>query len=282
MVGRESIMSVSSSRAVCPTELSWCRTVPTGTGITVLALLFSKPPDVSLLENALRSLQSSHPILNSRLRFDPSSNSFSYVTPQSPYLQIRPFDSQSTSHILASQFQSHPPLHLILEHELNTNSWQNPKPSSDTGNSVLALRLLTSACDRAAAGALLKELVTLLEEKQGMIQGESGKEMKDGSNSKKTKTSEPGEYTIPSNPETPTSRHSTSSRPIGRDKAQRKGKSKVTQSDSTNAQAAAELHALRLAKDNKNELVKTRLQIQREKLEKPSMKIYQSPQKIKR
>ncbi|XP_042051429.1 uncharacterized protein LOC121796701 [Salvia splendens] len=41
----------------------------------------------------------------------------------------------------------------------------------------------------------------------------------DGSNSKRTKTSESDEYTIPSNPETPTSGHSTSSRPIGRDKA---------------------------------------------------------------
>ncbi|XP_042012335.1 uncharacterized protein LOC121760783 [Salvia splendens] len=179
-----------SSRAVCPTELSWCRAVPTGTGITVLALLFSKPPDVPFLENALRSLQSSHPILNSKLRFDPSSNSFSYVTPQSPYLQIRPFDSQSTAHILRSPNPNPiPPLHLILEHELNTNSWQNPHPSSDTdlffaslyslegGNSVLALRLHTSACDRAAAGALLKELVAFMEAKQG-IQGESGKEMK--------------------------------------------------------------------------------------------------------
>ncbi|XP_047953866.1 uncharacterized protein LOC125200178 [Salvia hispanica] len=97
----------------------------------------------------------------------------------------------------------------------------------------------------------------------------------DGSNSKRTKTSESGEYTIPSNPETPTSGHSTSSRPMGRDKAKRKGKSKVTQSDSTNAQVAAELHALRLAKDNENELVKARLQIEREKLEKPSMKMYQ-------
>ncbi|KAG6430377.1 hypothetical protein SASPL_108442 [Salvia splendens] len=72
----------------------------------------------------------------------------------------------------------------------------------------------------------------------------------DGSNSKRTKTSESDEYTIPSNPETPTSGHSTSSRPI-------------------------ELHALRLAKDNENKLVKTRLQIEREKLEKPSMKMYQ-------
>ncbi|KAG6433269.1 hypothetical protein SASPL_104877 [Salvia splendens] len=97
----------------------------------------------------------------------------------------------------------------------------------------------------------------------------------DGSSSKRTKTSESGEYTIPSNPETPTSGHSTSSRPIGRDKAKRKGKGKVTQSDSINAQCAADFHALRLAKDNENEIARARLQLEREKLDKPSMKMYQ-------
>ncbi|KAG6416173.1 hypothetical protein SASPL_123597 [Salvia splendens] len=61
----------------------------------------------------------------------------------------------------------------------------------------------------------------------------------DGSN--RTKTSESCDYTIPSNLETPTSGHSTSSRPIGRDKAKRKGKGKI----------------------------------EREKLDKPSMKMYQ-------
>ncbi|KAG6407629.1 hypothetical protein SASPL_130625 [Salvia splendens] len=97
----------------------------------------------------------------------------------------------------------------------------------------------------------------------------------DGSNSKRTKTSESGEYTIPSNPETPTSGHSTSSRSIGKDKAKRIGKGKVTQSDSINAQCAADLHALRLAKDNENEIARARLQLERVKLDKPSMKMYQ-------
>ncbi|XP_042065512.1 uncharacterized protein LOC121809026 [Salvia splendens] len=97
----------------------------------------------------------------------------------------------------------------------------------------------------------------------------------DGSNSKRIKTSESGEYTISSNLETPTSRHSTSFRLIGRDKEKRKVKGKVTQSDSINAQCAADLHALRLVKDNENEIAKVRLQIEREKLDKPSMKMYQ-------
>ncbi|XP_042051548.1 uncharacterized protein LOC121796839 [Salvia splendens] len=97
----------------------------------------------------------------------------------------------------------------------------------------------------------------------------------DGSNSKRTTTSESSEYTIPSNLETPTSGHSTSSRPVGRDKEKRKGKGKVTQSDSINAQCATDLHALRLAKDNENEIARARLQLEREKLDKPSMKMYQ-------
>ncbi|KAG6426793.1 hypothetical protein SASPL_111027 [Salvia splendens] len=61
----------------------------------------------------------------------------------------------------------------------------------------------------------------------------------------------------------------------GETRQKEKEKSKVAQFDSTNAQVAAELHALRLAKDNENELVKARLQIEHEKLEKPSMKMYQ-------
>ncbi|KAG6424867.1 hypothetical protein SASPL_115289 [Salvia splendens] len=69
----------------------------------------------------------------------------------------------------------------------------------------------------------------------------------DGSNSKRTKTSESGEYTIPSNLETLTSGHSTSSRPIGSDKAKRKRKRQA----------------------------RARLQLEREKLDKPSMKMYQ-------
>ncbi|KAG6400243.1 hypothetical protein SASPL_137068 [Salvia splendens] len=115
-------------------------------------------------------------------------------------------------------------------------------------------------------------------EAHSIYKGDEGNDFQDlidGSNSKRTKTSESGEYAIPSNPETPTSGHSTSSRPIGRDKAKTKGKGKVTQSDSINAQCVADLHALRLAKDYENEIARARLQLEREKLDRPSMKMYQ-------
>ncbi|KAK4432575.1 hypothetical protein Salat_1019700 [Sesamum alatum] len=177
------------------TELSWCKAVPGGTGITVLALLLSKPLEIPFLQNALRKLQISHPIINSKLRYDPASNSFSYVIPPTPHIQVQPFDLPSTSQILQNHFpdesDSVSPFHLILEHELNTNSWQNPDPSSDTdvffaslytlekSKWVLALRLHTSVCDRAAALALLKELLGLVgkgEEEEG-VEAEQGKEM---------------------------------------------------------------------------------------------------------
>ncbi|KAI3447450.1 hypothetical protein Pfo_004115 [Paulownia fortunei] len=183
------------TRPVGATELSWCKAVPGGTGITVLALLLSKPVDIPFLQNALRKLQISHPILNSKLHFDPASNSFSYFTPPAPHIQIKPFDLSSTSQILQTNFpdenNSISPLHLILEHELNKNSWQNPDPSSDTdlffaslytlenNKWAVALRLHTSACDRTSAVALLRELLGMMEEGEGVVgvEGELGKEM---------------------------------------------------------------------------------------------------------
>ncbi|KAL9150166.1 hypothetical protein ABFS82_12G151900 [Erythranthe guttata] len=176
------------------TELSWCKAVPGGTGITVLTILLSKPPDTQFLQNALQKLQIAHPILNSKLHFDPVANSFTYVIPPNPHIQIQPFDLQSTSQILRTNFPddyasasvSH--FHLILEHELNNNSWQNPDPSSDTDvffaslytleddKWVVALRLHTSACDRTSAVALLKGLLGVMVEEEEGVAMEKGKD----------------------------------------------------------------------------------------------------------
>ncbi|KAG8374102.1 hypothetical protein BUALT_Bualt11G0096000 [Buddleja alternifolia] len=178
-------------RPVGATELSWCKAVPGGTGITVLALLLSKPPNTQILQNALHKLQISHPILNSKLHYNPTSNSFSYLTPPTPHIQIHPFDLQSTSQILHQNPISVSPLHLILEHELNRNSWQDPDPSSDADlffasvytleddKWVVALRLHTSACDRASAVALLSELLGMMGEggRGGGVEVELGKEV---------------------------------------------------------------------------------------------------------
>ncbi|XP_017977729.1 PREDICTED: uncharacterized protein LOC18598266 [Theobroma cacao] len=159
------------------TEYSWCRAVPGGTGITVLSLLLSNPPDISLLEAALCRLQVSHPILRSRLHFDTCRNTFSFITHRNPHAKIQSFDLPSTSHILQSHsgdpnIDSH---QFLLEHELNRNSWNLPDGDqadrdvffvslytlSET-RWVVVFRLHTSACDRAAAVALLKELLELV------------------------------------------------------------------------------------------------------------------------
>ncbi|KAB2013360.1 hypothetical protein ES319_D09G151600v1 [Gossypium barbadense] len=168
-------------RAVGVTEYSWCRAVPGGTGITVLSLLLSNVPDISFLEALLCRLQVSHPILRSRVRFDASCNTFYFVTPSNPHVQIQSFDLQSTSHILQSSLgdshiDSH---HVLLEHELNRNSWNRTDGAGDGDQAdwdvffvslytisdtrwFLVFRLHTSACDRAAAVGLLRELLEMV------------------------------------------------------------------------------------------------------------------------
>ncbi|EPS67523.1 hypothetical protein M569_07254 [Genlisea aurea] len=155
------------------TELSWCKAVPGGTGITVLSILISNRIDSQLLQNSLRKLQIAHPILRSKIRFDPDSNSFSYAIPVNPAVQLQRFDLQSTAQILQSSpaAASISPHQLLLEHELNINPWGNSAPPSDTdvffaslyelesGKRVLALRFHASVCDRASASALLEELL---------------------------------------------------------------------------------------------------------------------------
>ncbi|KAL4340804.1 hypothetical protein GQ457_08G018160 [Hibiscus cannabinus] len=172
-------------RAAGSTEYSWCRAVPGGTGITVLSLLLSNEPEISFLEAVLSRLQVSHPILRSRIHFDASCNTFYFVTPCNPHVKLQPFDLQSTSRILQSfSGDSHiDPHHILLEHELNRNSWSR-NDDDDDGNGggdqadtdvffvslytisetrwVLVFRLHTSACDRAAAVGLLKEFLEIV------------------------------------------------------------------------------------------------------------------------
>ncbi|KAK9057667.1 hypothetical protein SSX86_022503 [Deinandra increscens subsp. villosa] len=153
------------SRPVGGTEYSWCKAVPGGTGISILAFLFSKPPDTSLLQSSIHKLQTSHPILRCKLRYDPSTNGYSFVTPaNTSAIQIHASDIAQT-------------FHLTVENEMSTNPWFN----SNQGNQVtetdvmfvslynlpeqqwaLVLRLHTAACDRAAAAFLFRELLGLL------------------------------------------------------------------------------------------------------------------------
>ncbi|XP_050383600.1 uncharacterized protein LOC126800298 [Argentina anserina] len=167
------------ARPVGGTEYSWCKAVPVGTGITVLALLLTKPPNLPLLQTALHNLQNSHPILRTKLHSDPATSSYSFLTPPSPHLQIQPFDLPSTAAILRPH-SAVSPFRQILEHELNLNTWRHPDPTPDSDVFFAAsyalsksqwafiLRLHTSACDRAAAAALLKELLGLIKAGGGL------------------------------------------------------------------------------------------------------------------
>lgn len=182
-----SATSEPRARPVGGTEYSWCRAVPTGTGITVLSLLLSKLPDVQLLQTALNNLQNSHPILRSKLRFDSSTNSFSFVTPPEPHIQITSFDLSLTSQIIRNKEDAVvTPFHLLLEHEMNQNTWSNLSHQQNTESNLfylsiytlseaqwaVILRLHTSICDRAAAVGLLRELLELMVEKGGGIERE--------------------------------------------------------------------------------------------------------------
>ncbi|KAK1428783.1 hypothetical protein QVD17_17623 [Tagetes erecta] len=155
----------ATSRPVGGTELSWCKAVPSGTGISILAFLFSKPIDTSLLQTTIKKLQINHPILRSKLRFDPSANVYSFVTPSDPPdLQLQATESTQS-------FQS------TLEQEMNTNPWLNTNQNNQVTETDLMfvtlyslpeekwavmLRLHTAACDRAAAAFLFREMLGLL------------------------------------------------------------------------------------------------------------------------
>ncbi|KAE8692525.1 hypothetical protein F3Y22_tig00110833pilonHSYRG00231 [Hibiscus syriacus] len=174
-----------NGRAVGGTELNWCREVVSGTGIAVLAIHSSLDPNMHIarLKNALHDLHTSHPILGSRLHYNPTSNTYSFVTTPSPSVQINRFSHAATSRILECD-RKISPLHLVLEHELNQNAWTSSATSTKTdvvfasvyalpgaNGCVLVLCLHAAACDRTTAVSLLRELLTLMAvEEEGRIE----------------------------------------------------------------------------------------------------------------
>ncbi|XP_050227659.1 uncharacterized protein LOC126677196 [Mercurialis annua] len=176
-------------RVVGSTEHGWCSAVPGGTGIVVLAILTSKPPETSKLETALHKLQKSHPILRSRLHCDISTKSFSFSTSPTHFIKVKTFNLLSTLTILEtnSSAQNQSPLHLILEHELNQNTWSDSKMivndilfatvyAVPDAKWAIVLRLHAAACDRTTAVSLLKELLVAMvgdhEMEAGQVKGE--------------------------------------------------------------------------------------------------------------
>ncbi|KAL8258692.1 hypothetical protein R6Q59_026645 [Mikania micrantha] len=158
-----------TSRPVGGTEYSWCKAVPGGTGVCILGFLFSKPLDTSLLQTCIHKLQTYHPMLRSKLRYDPSTNGYSFVTPtgsSGPQIQIQIKASDDIK-----SFNS------MVEHEMSTNPWKNSNQNNQVTESdvmfvnyytlteqqwAMVVKLHTAACDRAAAAFLFRELLGLL------------------------------------------------------------------------------------------------------------------------
>ncbi|PKU78830.1 uncharacterized protein LOC110092196 [Dendrobium catenatum] len=168
-----------TGRPVGGTELSWCRAVPGGTGITVLALLLSRSISLPHLRSSLRRLQLSHPMLRG---FLPSASAASASKPPPLLISPTPYDE-----IELIPYDLLPPLtvdgltppvsffHAVIEHEMNRNPWAEPtegKPVgsffasvyelNQPGRSVVTLRFHTGVCDRIAGVGILKELMGLI------------------------------------------------------------------------------------------------------------------------
>jgi hypothetical protein len=176
-----SIMSEPKGRTVGSTECSWCKAVQGGTGIAVVALCTSKPPNINRLQYALQKLQNSHPILKSTLLQHTSTFSFLSSPTPIPILHL-------TTHDLSSNLNNTnnavtiSPLQQILELELNNDSvWRDATRNSNklffssvyalpNNVWVIALRLHVAACDRTTAVLLLRELLELMmEEKEEIV-----------------------------------------------------------------------------------------------------------------
>ncbi|XP_047964626.1 uncharacterized protein LOC125209071 [Salvia hispanica] len=169
----------SPARSLGNTEQNWCRAVASGTGITVLALQMAIPPPqiAASLTGILEKLQTRHPLLAAKLHYNRATKSFSFLqapAPAAPHA-VALHDAPTTAKILAAA-AANSPLHAILEHELNTNSWSHPGSFPCSGaeilhvavyaatgtGSVVALRFHTSVCDRATAVSVLRELMEMV------------------------------------------------------------------------------------------------------------------------
>ncbi|GMH09907.1 hypothetical protein Nepgr_011748 [Nepenthes gracilis] len=161
-----------SARPVADTELSWCMSVPGGTGVTVIGLLLTKPADINVLQSAIHKLQKSHPITRSKLHYDPTTE----------YLLFPHATNPSTPPTINHHSLS--PFHRLLEHESNQNPWSsNPDSSSSPPDAdtdvfhasvytldgpkwAVMLKLHTATCDRRAAVSMLRELVVLIRRRE--------------------------------------------------------------------------------------------------------------------
>ncbi|KAK6139953.1 hypothetical protein DH2020_026329 [Rehmannia glutinosa] len=178
----------TKTRPLGTTEQNWSLAVSRGTGTTALVLQMAKSPsETPLLHEILIKLRKTHPLLRSKLHHNATTNEYTLLqsTTTAP-VAIEFHDIPSTTRLLqtlsAKQGSNNlSPCHLILEHELNINSWSDPNSFPTKGIDVIfasvyalsdakcaiVLRLHASICDRTTAVSLLMELMGLVVEAEG-------------------------------------------------------------------------------------------------------------------
>ncbi|KAG6545269.1 hypothetical protein Mapa_013382 [Marchantia paleacea] len=180
------------SRTLGDTEHNWCRAVGSGTGITVLAVLFSRPVEISALQLAVDALQIRHPRLRSDLIWIEGKPAFKVS--DSSYVKVEIIDASNESSARGSCEEVKEELDVMrdqedrhsgdmqdaeehdwmnhVESELNTNVWPEqhhclvPQPVFvvrlyllPRNYSLLVFRVHTAVCDRVAAATLLVDLL---------------------------------------------------------------------------------------------------------------------------
>ncbi|XP_075500368.1 uncharacterized protein LOC142538956 [Primulina tabacum] len=179
------------SRSLSDTEYTWCRAVSSGTGNTVLALQIADrtPSEIASLHKTIHELQISHPLLRSKLHFDPSRKEYSFHIPSSPHVQINFHDYSSTSQIIRTlkthQNSGISDFHLIFEHELNNNRWVDPYSFPCNGievffssvymlsetKAVVVLKLHAVVCDRTTGVSFLRAMMEESRDAGGVEKG---------------------------------------------------------------------------------------------------------------
>ncbi|CAM6123423.1 unnamed protein product [Calypogeia fissa] len=189
-------------RMLGETEHNWCRAVSSGTGITVLSMLFKRVLDPQVLQQAAISVQLQHPRLRSQLLWIERRPAFKVS--DDPYVKVEVIDATSppppspeeeaeaeaknevknedidadgqeqwsTAELQDSEdhkWMAH------LETELNTNMWPELQHCLEPidmfvvrlyllpeDRSLVVLRLHTAVCDRVAAATVLVDLLKAL------------------------------------------------------------------------------------------------------------------------
>ncbi|EFJ33342.1 hypothetical protein SELMODRAFT_407067 [Selaginella moellendorffii] len=161
------------NRILGATEHNWCRAVESGTGITVLGLLFCRSVNVGVFQCALDAVLARHPRLLSQLV---------WIEPDKPAFQVNANATVAIQELAHGDDDPEDWLLQTIESEMNSNPWTDrdaPVPVFFARlhrlgeKSLFVIRVHTAACDRAAAAVIMSEFLHRL-------RGDDEQEGKDG------------------------------------------------------------------------------------------------------